>query len=127
MKRTILILSMLLLTLAACSSPANESASPPETSAGDIELGATVFQANCSACHATKNKDKLVGPSMIGLVDRAENTVDGLNTRAYIEESILDPAAYINEGYPNVMPNTYGNSLSEEQFNAVVAFLMTFD
>jgi mono/diheme cytochrome c family protein len=125
MKRTILILGLLFLTLAACSSPADEPASA--STARDLELGATVFQANCSACHATKNEDKLVGPSMIGLVERAGNAVAGLDSRAYIEESILDPAAYLNEGYPNVMPNTYGSSLSEEQLNAVIAYLMTFD
>ncbi len=102
----------------------------PETdpvNAALIETGKTVFNANCSACHSTTSQDTLVGPSIIGLASRAGGIVDGLDAHGYIEQSILEPSAYINEGFQNLMPATYGISLSDEDLNALVEYLLTFE
>jgi hypothetical protein len=53
--------------------------------------------------------------------------VSGLDARAYIEQSILEPGAYINEDFQNLMPNTYANSITDEDLESLIAYLMTFE
>jgi nitric oxide reductase subunit C len=122
----ILLTTAALVILSACSS--EQSASPADPSGVDLELGQRMFQANCSSCHSTEKDMVLVGPSIAGLASRAGNTVAGLDAEAYIRQSILEPEAYQNEGFPsNIMPATYGQQLSEEDINALVSYLLTFE
>jgi hypothetical protein len=48
-----------------------------------------------------------------------------LSAEEYLRESIVDPAAYIVEGYPDGMPKAYKILLSEEDIDNLVAFLLT--
>lgn len=80
---------------------------------------------HCAACHTTSGDAVIVGPPLAGIADRAETRIAGMDGRAYIEQSILDPGAYINEGYNDLMPKTFGQILSPEEFNALVDFLVT--
>ena len=42
----------------------------------------------------------------------------------YVRESIVDPDAYVVPGYQKgVMPGTFGDSLSKEEIDALVAYL----
>ena len=42
----------------------------------------------------------------------------------YVRESIVDPDAVVAEGYqPGVMPKTFGDSLSDEEIDALVTYL----
>lgn len=128
MKRILIITALtLLLTLAACSLSPTISAPEPEIDLATFQKGERVFQANCSACHSTTSKDVLVGPSMIGLASRSGEIVDGLDARSYIEQSILEPGAFLNEGFQNLMPATYATTLNEEDLNALIEYLLTFE
>jgi len=113
------LFALALLALSACST--SGSAESPQ-----VEAGKQTFQAYCSACHLTEGDQVLVGPSMTGLGSRAGNTVAETDAEAYIRESILDPGAHVNEGFANVMPNIYGATLTEEDLDALVAYLLTF-
>jgi cytochrome c oxidase subunit 2 len=43
---------------------------------------------------------------------------------AFIRESIVNPNAEIAQGFqPNIMPQDYGQKLSDKQLNDLVAFL----
>jgi hypothetical protein len=64
---------------------------------------------------------------MLGLASRAGSMVDGLDARKYIEQSIIEPGAFLNEGFNNLMPATYVNSLSEDDLSALVEYLLTFE
>lgn len=92
-----------------------------------VEAGQRIFQAKCSACHSTEKNVVLVGPSLAGISKRAGEKVEGLSAEEYIRQSVLDPAAYLNEGYQNVMPATFGQQLNEEDLNALVAYLLTIN
>lgn len=118
----LIVFAAVLLILTACGTNNAEGEVSPQ-----IEAGQRIFQANCAACHTADSDEILVGPSMVGLVERAGTTVEGLDAQAYIRQSILDPAAHINDGFSNVMPNIYGSSLSEEDMSALIAYLMTFE
>ena len=44
---------------------------------------------------------------------------------AFVHESIVDPNAYIQPGYPKgVMPQTFGQTLSKTQLDSLVTFLV---
>ena len=61
---------------------------------GNARQGARVFrdaQAQCSKCHALKQSDKQVGPSLEGIGAR--------ESREYLLQSIVDPQAKITPGY----------------------------
>ncbi len=120
------ILILVLILLAACGTN-KTTPTEPQANSETVTFGKTVFQANCSACHSTTNENILVGPSLLGLADRAGKIVPGLDARAYIEQSIKDPGAFVNEVFQNIMPATYSSSLSPDQLEAVVAYLLTFE
>jgi mono/diheme cytochrome c family protein len=96
---------------------------PPTTTGGEqsgsAQAGKAVFDsAGCAGCHtfAAAGATGTVGP----------NLDEGLagKTRAYIEQSIVDPNAVITPGYSaGVMPQTYKDQLSPKQLNDLLAFL----
>ena len=48
----------------------------------------------------------------------------GLSAEEYLRESIVDPAAYIVEGYLGIM-QSYKFLLSEEDIDNLIAFILT--
>jgi mono/diheme cytochrome c family protein len=91
-------------------------AAPPAVSGGP---GAQVFASNgCGTCHtlAAAETGGTTGPNL----DEALATM----TPAMIEESIVNPNASIAKGYPpDVMPGTYGTSLSPTELKQLVKYL----
>jgi sulfur oxidation c-type cytochrome SoxX len=89
--------------------------------------GQAIFtQAGCIACHTiTGISNGTVGPVLDGLADRAGDRVAGLTAEEYIHQSIVDPNAYVVEGFPpDVMPQNFAELLTEEQIQDLIAFLM---
>ncbi len=132
MKKAILLISLsLVLLLAACgggntaNENANTSQAQPAESGGDIELGERVFTANCAACHSLEADTVMVGPSLAGVATWGSTMQTGMNAEQYIRESILEPDSYLTEGFQDLMPKTYGSTLSSEELEGVIAFLLT--
>ncbi len=103
----------------------------PEAAAPTPTLGETLFRegANgapaCITCHLLESGVTGVGPSLAGLHERAGNRVPGLDARAYVHMSILDPNAYVVEGYAaNLMYPDYGARLSEAEIEALVDYVL---
>ena len=74
-------------------------------------------------CHRSDAQGR--GPNLQGLFRKPVQLQDGRTLVAdenYIRESILDPGAKIVNGYKPVMP-TFQGLLSEEQLNALVAYV----
>jgi mono/diheme cytochrome c family protein len=92
-------------------------AKPPEVEGGP---GAQVFaNSGCGSCHtlAAANSGGTTGPDL-------DEVLPG-QSAAEIEESIVDPEAKIEQGYPKgVMPQTFGEELSEEELEQLIEFLM---
>jgi len=88
-------------------------------------LGKTTFaSAGCGGCHTFKpaGTDAQVGPDLDNLVADAKKA--GEPEDSYIKQSIVDPDAVIVSGYQaGVMPTTFGQTLSPEELDGLVAFL----
>lgn len=86
---------------------------------GSAEAGLTVFQENgCGSCHtlAAANANGQIGPDL-------DTALKGKSTE-YIRTSIVDPNADVPAGFSaGIMPQTYGQQLSEQQINDLVALL----
>ncbi len=97
-------------------------AGPPPGPGGDENSGEAVFTtAGCGGCHAFEpaGSDAQVGPDL--------NTIDfgGQPVEEYLRESIVDPNEKIASGYQSgVMPATYESSLTDEQLDALVQYLV---
>lgn len=98
------------------------SASPSATTSTATTAsvdGAEVFATEgCTGCHtlADAGSTATTGPDL----DAALKGKD----EAFIKQSIVDPGAFVEKGYPpNVMPTSYGTSLSPEQLDALVSYL----
>jgi mono/diheme cytochrome c family protein len=88
---------------------------------GDAKAGKAVFASNgCGSCHTfgPAGSTGNVGPDL-------SKTLKG-KSADFIHQSIVDPNAVIAPGYqPNIMPGTFGSSLSDQQLADLVAFLQT--
>jgi cytochrome c oxidase subunit II len=88
--------------------------------------GLAVFNQNgCSACHtlSAANATGKVGPDLDKLVSYARQAHKPLES--FVRESIVDPNAYIQPGYPkDVMPQNFGHVLTKEQLDHLVTFLV---
>jgi cytochrome c551/c552 len=92
---------------------------------GDAAAGKQVFTANgCGSCHTFKpaGSTAKVGPDLDKLPDLAKKANQG-SLEEFVRESIVNPSAYVESGFQDIMPKTYGQSLSGKQQADLVAFL----
>lgn len=138
----ILFLSLVLLLLAACGGgEAGETETEAESAAvGDAQAGEQLYNQTsinsapgCVTCHAVEPTDdplqpSPVGPSHYGLADRAGDYVEGQSAEEYLRESIVEPDAHIVESFTaGVMYQNYGEDLTEQQIDNLVAYLLTLE
>ncbi|MGH3030994.1 MAG: c-type cytochrome [Gaiellaceae bacterium] len=87
---------------------------------GDFAAGREVFgAAGCNTCHtlADAGSTAEVGPNL-------DETLQGQDA-AFIRESIVDPDAMVAEGFsPDLMPENYGEQLSDQELADLVAYLV---
>jgi cytochrome c2 len=91
---------------------------------GDPAAGKKLFASNgCGGCHTFKpaGSNGKTGPDLDKLAQYAKQANQG-SLAEFTHESIVNPSAYLQPGYQNVMPTTYGN-LPAKQVADLVAFL----
>ncbi len=121
MKKIIPILIALALSACSAMSPAEPTPTPDPL----VLQGQQVFNAKCATCHALVPDTIIIGPSLAGIATRAETRVEGQTADEYIQLSILRPGDYLVEGFNNVMITNFSKELTNEDMNALVAFLLT--
>lgn len=124
--RKVLAAAGCLLAVSACRA---EPAGPtPDAVLSDLERqGQAVFTLHCAPCHALAPGTVIAGPSLAGIANLAGERVPGMTAESYIRRSILSPYDYLVEGFLETMPPDLGKRLTGEEFDAVVAFLLTLD
>jgi cytochrome c5 len=95
------------------------NASTPEY----FSAGMQIYVSECARCHGAAAG---VGPSLADIQDRAGARVEGLSAEDYLHQSIVEPSAYIVEGYADVMPQGYADQYSEDDINNLVRFILDF-
>ncbi|MFP5393747.1 MAG: c-type cytochrome [Gammaproteobacteria bacterium] len=114
-------------------------ARPTTADENPVALGEQVFRSAapaCTACHSTAPGVNMVGPSLAGIVARTgtllasgQYTGKATDVPGYIRESVLHPSAYVVPGAmysangQSFMPATYGESLTPQQIDHLVAYL----
>jgi len=117
------------------SSSTAKSAAPAAAAAGSSAAGAATSpaagkalftgSAGCGTCHtlAAAGATGTVGPNL-GTTVLADAKKRGLPLNAFILESITKPNAYISAGFPpSVMPQTFSQTLTPTQIQALVNFI----
>jgi cytochrome c oxidase subunit II len=88
--------------------------------------GKAVFTANgCAACHTLSavGSQSQVGPDLDKLP--AEATRASRALEPFVRESIVDPGAYVEPGYPNgVMPQNFGATIKKPNLDTLVQYLV---
>jgi mono/diheme cytochrome c family protein len=95
------------------------------TPADPSELGMTVFQTNCIACHKSNDfpDGGAVGPDLTGL-GAMEVTPGGQPVDAeYLSAWISDPQSFI----PGTVMPAFGDTLTPDQLAAVVDYLLSLE
>lgn len=111
-----------LLVLSACGDNGDLGESPTDPLAAE---GQRLFKQNCATCHSVEPDSVIVGPSLAGIASRAEQRMEAVDGREYILLSIMKPSEYVVEGFSDLMPSNFGKSLSGEQLDALVVYLLT--
>lgn len=87
----------------------------------------------CQACHVVPGFEpprQEVGPTLEGIASRAAERIEARDYTGeartvadYLRESILEPNAYVVEGYDAVMPPIFGERMTAAQLETLVRWL----
>jgi mono/diheme cytochrome c family protein len=109
---------------------------------GDVANGEVLFLNGkdaapaCVTCHLLEEDIVLIGPSMIGLVERAATRVEGQSAEEYLYESIVAPNAYLvpdtetnifAAGGTSLMFQQYTDYLTEDEIDDLVAYMLSLE
>ena len=95
-----------------------------QTVAGDAKAGVALFKSQgCGGCHTFEpaGTNGKVGPDLDKLEQYAKEANQG-SLDEFTQESIVNPGAYVQPGYPNSMPD-FGQTLSDKQVADLAAYL----
>lgn len=91
-----------------------------------VARGKILYDNNgCGACHTIEGfSSGAVGPALTNIATISETRIDGVSAQEYIRNSILNPSSYIVEGYDDLMVKSFGEALSDQEIEDILAFLM---
>ena len=104
-----------------------------ESSGDPVKQGYDIFTGTggCVACHKIENIPTaigMVGPELTYIGTDSETRQPGVSAKDYLYESIREPQAFVPEGgersVPNLMTAAITARLTEDEVNALVAFLL---
>ena len=92
-----------------------------------VAAGERIFRekGQCTTCHGIGRAGR--GPDLAGVGGRAGARRPGTRAASYLVESMVSPAAFLVEGFPNIMPNVSRPpiGLNRSELWATVAYLQS--
>lgn len=141
MRPCTLVSAILVLGLAACGGGGSVAPTGGSANAGKELFAQQILRteqgsnSGCITCHSLQAGQALVGPSMAGIASRASSTVVGETAAVYLKNAIVNPDAHLASGcnmrdpqracLAGLMPQNYGEILSEGEVDSLVAYLLT--
>ncbi|MBT3337918.1 MAG: cytochrome c [Anaerolineae bacterium] len=129
---TLIVLMLSAMALTACGGGASDGPVIGDAAKGEeLYNRATLGSKSSEGCVACHNYDETQGdetdaPFTAGTATKAEGRVPGLSAEEYILESIVNPDAYVVEGYnAGDMYQSWGEDLSEQEMADIIAYLLT--
>ena len=89
----------------------------------------TAESTGCLQCH-TVNGATSTAPTWKGLSGSNRPLASGESVtadEAYLRNAIIDPASQVVKGYDAIMPADYGDALTDEELEALVAYINSLD
>jgi len=121
---------VVVLALVAACGGGGDTSGTGGGAAGNASNGEALFKQalvgqnpGCATCHSVDGT-QLVGPTLQGIAGRAASRVQGESAEQYLHQSMVEPNAYVVEGYVEGVMQSY-KDLSEAQLNDLVAYLLT--
>jgi nitric oxide reductase subunit C len=105
-------------------SVAQAGAGTPGAASDPAAAGKALFSRFCATCHSLQPDVVIVGPSLAGVASRAASRVPGKTAEEYLRTSIVYPGDFVVPGFQNVMQKNFGDVLTVEQIDSLIAFLM---
>ena len=103
--------------------PASTITPVPGPDEGSLQAGRAVVEAVCGACHTISGvTEGLVGPELTHIGSAAAGRKAGMSARDYIRESIEDPAGFVVDGFPAVMPPDIARIIGDD-LESLLAYL----
>ena len=101
----------------AAGGAGGEGAEAPAIDAKKLYAEGNGTATACGACHtlADAGTSSQTGPALDAVLKGKD--------AAYIRESIVNPSSEITEGFADIMPKEYGDTLSPEELDALVEYL----
>ena len=127
---SIVVVTLALYTAVANMIPQVQSEVPQELDLGAevtpeqlVAAGEQVYQGagGCTACHGLGTR----APDLLGVAGSVcSERVEGQDCKQYLYESMVDPTAYVVEGFQPIMPDV-SRTLPDDQIWATIAFLQS--
>lgn len=120
-----LFVAALLALLAGCGG-GGDAARGGQLFSGQVAF-ASPDAVTCNVCHAVDaSAGPGIGPNLAGVATRAATRVAAQSAEEYLRTSLLNPDAYLAEGYQEgIMYRGYAEALTEQEQRDLVAYLLT--
>lgn len=141
-KKVLVGIVVSMMFLSGCSTGPNRSTPTPKPSEANLSpttvtsldaslnQGQSLFNttATCSACHTVNGMGGLVGPDLVGIANRIVKNHPDLSVEAALKLEIVDTNEHIAQTFPGgIMPPNYVDSLTPDQIQDIVAYLVSLD
>lgn len=121
-----LVVAAMALLTACGGNGAGDAAQGQQLFTGAAPIAAGKLPA-CTTCHAiAPGGAAALGPNLSNIGNRAATTVADETAEQYLRTAIINPNAYLAQGYQEgIMNGEYAKGLTDQQISDLVAYMLT--
>lgn len=112
------VFSAVCVTACGGSNAASPAPNAPATATDQASLGAQLYGAHCASCHGAEGKGNAGTPAVVGSTALPLDAAPPSHARKTQFHTALDVLQFVQAN----MPPKKGGSLSQDEYNAIIAF-----